>query len=317
MDKEFEYPRDFKGVWIPKEIYLDKDLDATEKILYSEISSLDKDESDGCWASNEYLANFCGCSKTKVSNGISKLIKKGYIHVAKFDGRKRWIKTGSDIKNEEDSNEEIKDSYNNESRLPENVRQKSFSCDPAYHKNEEINNSNNNIDINTLNNIDINAFNPQEGLKENINAFSSEKEAKVPSIHTETCTPDELANHIYLRCKKLGNSHGITDENKIKDITKTIVYFYQKYHESIGKHHPILSDKALERIFINYFFVPELLESYNITTFDDYKELIDGYFKVQYGKYKKSGVVPDYFISHFMSEEIRVNLVKNVLGLIH
>ena len=139
----------------------------------------------------------------------------------------------------------------------------------------------------------------------------------MPSIQIETCTLNELTNHIYLRCKKLGNSHDITDEDKIRDITKTIVYFYRKYHEVIGKHHPILSDKALEWVFVNYFFIPKLLEPYSISTFDDYKELIDSYFKVQYGKHKKSGVVPDYSLSHFMSEEIRVNLAKNTFNIPH
>jgi hypothetical protein len=33
--------RDFKGIRIPKEVYLDKRLNANEKILLAEIDSLD------------------------------------------------------------------------------------------------------------------------------------------------------------------------------------------------------------------------------------------------------------------------------------
>lgn len=84
--------RDFKGVWIPKEVYLDKRLNALEKIILVEIDSLDNGE-DGCYASNEYLAEFCQCSQAKVSTSISKLIKYGYIEVVGFDGRKRNIKS--------------------------------------------------------------------------------------------------------------------------------------------------------------------------------------------------------------------------------
>jgi hypothetical protein len=39
--------RDFKGVWIPKEIWLDERLNALEKIILTEIDSLDATER-GC-----------------------------------------------------------------------------------------------------------------------------------------------------------------------------------------------------------------------------------------------------------------------------
>lgn len=83
--------RDFKGVWIPKEIWLDTRLNALDKIILVEINSLDG--ADGCFASNEYLAEFCQCSEAKVSKSISLLTELGYIEVVKFDGRKRFLKT--------------------------------------------------------------------------------------------------------------------------------------------------------------------------------------------------------------------------------
>ena len=83
--------RDFKGIWIPKEIWLDERLNALDKIILCEINSLDGDE--GCFASNQYLAEFCQCSEVKVSKSISLLIDLGYVVVEKFDGRKRFLKT--------------------------------------------------------------------------------------------------------------------------------------------------------------------------------------------------------------------------------
>lgn len=74
MDKEFNYPRDFKGVWIPKQVFLDERLNAIEKLILAEVDSLDVEGSEGCFASNEYLAKFCQCSVTKVSTSVSKLI---------------------------------------------------------------------------------------------------------------------------------------------------------------------------------------------------------------------------------------------------
>lgn len=84
--------RDFKGVWIPKEIWLDDRLNALDKCIFVEVDSLDNEE-QGCFASNEYLANFCQCSETKVSNAISKLIELGYLFVKSFDGRQRILQS--------------------------------------------------------------------------------------------------------------------------------------------------------------------------------------------------------------------------------
>lgn len=92
MVNEVDIDRDFKGIWIPREVWFDERLNMLDKGILMEIDSLDISE-DGCWASNEYLAEFCQCSATKVSTSVSKLIKLGYIRVLKFDGRKRFLRT--------------------------------------------------------------------------------------------------------------------------------------------------------------------------------------------------------------------------------
>lgn len=84
--------RDFKGVWIPKEVWLDTRLNMLEKGILTEIDSLDMGD-NGCYASNKHLADFCQCSETKVSTAISKLIDLGYLYVKSFDGRQRILKS--------------------------------------------------------------------------------------------------------------------------------------------------------------------------------------------------------------------------------
>lgn len=122
--KNMNESRDFKGVWIPKKVWLDTRLNALEKIILTEIDSLDNGEK-GCYASNEHLAEFCQCSKTKVSTAIRKLIDCGYIYVQNFDGRKRELK----------------------SRLSNFERQNIKKCNAEYHNLKESN-----TDINTDNN---------------------------------------------------------------------------------------------------------------------------------------------------------------------
>lgn len=69
--------RDFKGIWIPKEIWLSKDLTTQEKLFLVEIDSLDNE--DGCTAGNQYFADFFEISTRRVSEVIQNLVTKGYI----------------------------------------------------------------------------------------------------------------------------------------------------------------------------------------------------------------------------------------------
>lgn len=83
--------RGFKGIWIPAEVWLDERLTALDKMILAEITSLDTGE--GCYASNKYLAEFCGCKEIKVSNSVTKLKEIGYLELVKFDGRQRILKS--------------------------------------------------------------------------------------------------------------------------------------------------------------------------------------------------------------------------------
>lgn len=82
--------RDFKGVWIPKEIWLSEDLSLMEKVLFTEIQSLDNEK--GCFASNRYLGKFFGISERQIRTYISSLQKKGFIKVTIRNRNERVIR---------------------------------------------------------------------------------------------------------------------------------------------------------------------------------------------------------------------------------
>lgn len=86
----YETVRQFKGVWIPKEVWLDEKLTYFEKAVYAEIDSLDGE--DGCFASNKYFQSFFKCTERTMSRAISHLQQLGYIEVTACNGRKRVIK---------------------------------------------------------------------------------------------------------------------------------------------------------------------------------------------------------------------------------
>ena len=71
--------RDFKGVWIPKEIWLSRELSAMEKLIFAEIHSLDNEF--GCVASNEHFAKMFGITERTVQRVIKGLKDKGLVEV--------------------------------------------------------------------------------------------------------------------------------------------------------------------------------------------------------------------------------------------
>lgn len=71
--------RDFKGIWIPREIWLTSELTLLEKIFLVEIDSLDNEQN--CYASNAYFAEFFGISKGRCTQIIKSLEAKGFIQI--------------------------------------------------------------------------------------------------------------------------------------------------------------------------------------------------------------------------------------------
>ena len=69
-----------KGLWIPSEILLNKDLSDKEKIILSMILYL-SEEKGSCFASNKYIANIVNVTPERVSKIISSLKDKRYVRV--------------------------------------------------------------------------------------------------------------------------------------------------------------------------------------------------------------------------------------------
>lgn len=72
--------RAFRGIWIPADIWLSRDLSIQEKVMLVEIDSL-QSPTRGCYKSNRKLAEFFQLSANRVSEIISSLAKKGWIRV--------------------------------------------------------------------------------------------------------------------------------------------------------------------------------------------------------------------------------------------
>ena len=82
--------RDFKGIWIPKEIWLSPALSLMERVLFVEIQSLDNER--GCFASNQYFADFFGVSDRQIRTYIASLKVKGFVTVSIQNRNERIIR---------------------------------------------------------------------------------------------------------------------------------------------------------------------------------------------------------------------------------
>lgn len=123
--------RDFKWIWIPKEIWLCTDLTLQEKVFLVEIDSLDNEI--GCYANNDYFSRFFWVSKTRVSLIIKSLIDKWFLEseILEQEWNRRILK--------------VKDLFNKVERgsltkIKEGLKQK-------LKHNNTVNNTSNNINI--------------------------------------------------------------------------------------------------------------------------------------------------------------------------
>lgn len=290
MNKEFNYPRDFKGVWIPKRVFLDERLNAIEKIILIEIDSLDAEDSEGCYASNEYLANFCKCSMTKVSTSISKLIKLGYLYVSKNDGRKRYLKSRL-------SNSESQYFKKSEPDLPE---MKESNNSEEYSRDE----INSNIDSPTeLKKEEKNAYHSNEWFNsQHIKNMLTEENIQYTPIDRKSFNWSAFKNQVSVRLEELGYTTSPYTTNRFLVVSK---YFFKRYEERTRKPHIKINQDALDNILDKFGFGPnpDYFQNVEIET---YMKVIDEYFGTSFSQYT------DHHYSHFMSGYIRKNLLMKV-----
>ena len=83
--------KEFTGVWVPIEIYQDKNLNPTDKFILADILTLTE-----YYKSNDTIAIEVGVSKRTATRSIKKLEELGYIKTY-FNGRSRIAKMTTPI----------------------------------------------------------------------------------------------------------------------------------------------------------------------------------------------------------------------------
>lgn len=84
--------RDFRGIWVPRKVYLSREVNWYAKILFMEIHGL-TEKGRECYMSNRHMATILNISHRQVSRYISELKALGWIEEESFDGRKRYLRS--------------------------------------------------------------------------------------------------------------------------------------------------------------------------------------------------------------------------------
>ena len=141
---EEKYQRDFKGVWIPKDIWLNRNLSVMEKLFLVEIDSLDNEQ--GCFASNKHFSDFFDISKGRCTQIIKSLEEKGLVSIKhEYKGKQIIRRTIRVVNKVNKVDNELNGVVNNLNEGSEKTKQGCLENDEDNNTiNNPINNSYNN-----------------------------------------------------------------------------------------------------------------------------------------------------------------------------
>ena len=274
--KEIVIPesRDFKGVWIYKNLYLSREYTPNEKFLLLEIYSLSNGVKKQCYANNKHFADFIGVKENTIQKAISKLEKNGHIvreytyreGTKEISGRIITLtqKFYDDFVNETQVKEgPAEDNFEGVEKNPQGGGKKSTGGGgkKSIHKY-----NNNNISITDKSNTDYAFSESKDSSKVNIHAFVNESQEE----------PLEL-----------------------------LEFFQEKYEEIFGKQCPMIKPSSIMQFWERYCNPPERLKGLEI---EDYKELVMPYLKTDYTAISKSSKAITHSFEHFISGKIIENL---------
>lgn len=269
--------RDFKGVWIYKNLYLSREYTPNEKFLLLEIYSLSKGKNKQCYANNRHFADFIGVKENTIQKAILKLEKNGHIR------REYTYKNGTrEIASRIITlTQKFYDDFINESEIKE--QEEGVDKNPWGGGLESIH---------KYNNISItnNAFSLKE---KGTLCFSDEKAVGQSNVKYRI---DDVPNLVSKYTEP--NTPG----SRIIELRNIIQYFISRYEEESDIRHIDVSDSAIKSIVDAYFHPTGKVVDCEA---EDYMWMIDDYFATDY---KMNGRRVSKSLQHFFSGKIRDNI---------
>ena len=293
--------RDFKGIWIDRQIYQDINLSRTEKDCLVEIINLC--QNGKCFATNRHFAEFLGITKGTAANIIYGLRKKGYIKVN--------IKR-KDNKEIEERTIEYLDPYSQKNEYPY-----SFYNEYPIHKKMKEKNTKEEYNIEEYNNIDnienipADAECPSVGVREDVEINMPDIEDVKSQWHwkSEKQYNDYLGKVMIKYLWNIAHRRRKTfeDQQFYVDFWERLIKMYFKYYRiNTGEWHPWYTEEMLEKkINMLYAFglnVDRKRNSVNQGCFEDY---VQRFFKIKQLR-------GDYTFAVFANERMLTGLYGDI-----
>lgn len=279
MAKEIVIPenRDFKGVWIYKNLYLSREYTPNEKFLLLEIYSLSKGKNKQCYANNRHFADFIGVKENTIQKAILKLEKNGHIR------REYTYKNGTrEIASRIITlTQKFYDDFINESEIKE--QEEGVDKNPwgggleSIHKYNNISITNNAFSLKEKGTL---CFSPEKAFEQSDVKYRIDDVPNLVSKYAEPNTPG----------------------SRIIELRKIIQFFIGRYEEESDIRHIDVSDSAIKSIVDAYFHPTGKVVDCEA---EDYMWMIDDYFATDY---KMNGKRVSKSLQHFFSGKIRENI---------
>lgn len=269
--------RDFKGVWIYKNLYLSREYTPNEKFLLLEIYSLSKGKNKQCYANNRHFADFIGVKENTIQKAILKLEKNGHIR------REYTYKNGTrEIASRIITlTQKFYDDFINESEIKE--QEEGVDKNPwgggleSIHKYNNISITNNAFSLKEKGTL---CFSPEKAVGQSNVKYRIDDVPNLVSRYAEPNTPG----------------------SRIIELRNIIQYFISRYEEESDIRHIDVSKSAIKSIVDAYFHPTGKVVDCEA---EDYMWMIDDYFATDY---KMNGRRVSKSLQHFFSGKIRENI---------
>ncbi len=269
--------RDFKGVWIYKNLYLSREYTPNEKFLLLEIYSLSKGKNKQCYANNRHFADFIGVKENTIQKAILKLEKNGHIR------REYTYKNGTrEIASRIITlTQKFYDDFINESEIKE--QEEGVDKNPwgggleSIHKYNNISITNNAFSLKEKGTL---CFSPEKAVGQSNVKYRIDD---VPNLVSRYAEPNTLGSQII-------------------DLRNIIQYFIGRFEEESDIRHIDVSESAIKSIVDAYFHPNGKVVDCET---EDYMWMIDDYFATDY---KMNGKRVVKSLQHFFSGKIRENI---------
>jgi len=303
MRKSIKLPegRDFKGIWLSAERYLDTNLSLIEIIILSEVESFQK--RGECYASNQHFADFLGISENRIKHIIPDLVERGYLDsVSVFNQEKQKKERKLSI-----SDRHLDQSAKN-STYPSATNDTTHSAKNSTKRNTYISNTDisntlkfRDTSIDTTNNKDYYSISKEEssvfqrhlaetGYFDLVDIHNKEQLANVLSQVSNLPSTDTLNDYIYTVMSRFADTYKAKRNHKHNKV---------RYEKLIGYAERLIDVEPMRFDGDKHAYVPAYNRSFSVFELerDELPDFVDGFFD-----YDLDGC--DYSIHVFMKDTI-------------